>query len=310
MRLTKKHLIWITALLLLPQCATFGAGTLIPKKSNLKALSIKNHEVNVVINNGFAQTTVTQTFHNPNNTTLEALYDFPLPRNASLSEATATLGETVINGEVLPKEKAEQVYKEERDDGNEAGLASQDEYKRFKFAVSPVEAGGDVTITFVYYQSLEIDTGIGRYVYPLEEGGTDDPAAQNFWTRNETVENRFAINVELKSAWPVVDIRTPGFSTQTTPVSEADKRHYQVAMAQQGGSLNKDFVLYYRLAENQPGRIEMIPYKRAKDKTGTFMMVVTPGLDLKPLVELTCITTNACVHSTQSIHSRYVRFHA
>jgi Ca-activated chloride channel homolog len=47
--------------------------------------------------------------------------------------------------------------------------------------------------------------------------------------------------------------------------------------------LDRDFVFYYRLAENLPGRVEVIPYRAAKDKPGTFMMVVTPGLDLKPI---------------------------
>jgi Ca-activated chloride channel family protein len=50
-----------------------------------------------------------------------------------------------------------------------------------------------------------------------------------------------------------------------------------------GASLDRDFVVYYRLADNLPGRIEVIPYRVARDKPGTFMMVVTPGVDLKPL---------------------------
>jgi Ca-activated chloride channel family protein len=42
-------------------------------------------------------------------------------------------------------------------------------------------------------------------------------------------------------------------------------------------------VFYYRLADNLPGRVELIPFRNAESGPGTFMMVVTPGLDLKPL---------------------------
>jgi Ca-activated chloride channel family protein len=47
--------------------------------------------------------------------------------------------------------------------------------------------------------------------------------------------------------------------------------------------LNRDFVFYYRLEDNLPGRVEVIPYRADRDKPGTFMMVVTPGLDLQPI---------------------------
>jgi len=52
----------------------------------------------VVINNGFAMTEVQQTFYNPNNQDLEAMYSFPLPKSASLSEVTIYVGEREING--------------------------------------------------------------------------------------------------------------------------------------------------------------------------------------------------------------------
>ncbi len=82
-------------------------------------------------------------------------------------------------------------------------------------------------LRFVYYQPLEIDTGVGRYVYPLEEGGTDD-AAGSFWDPvNAQVEGTFSAAVELKSAWPVADVRVPGFEKETVTDKVADG-HYTV----------------------------------------------------------------------------------
>ncbi len=133
----------------------------------------------------------------------------------------------------------------------------------------------------MYYQPLEIDTSIGRYLYPLEEGGTDEVAAR-FWTQTEQVDGPFSVELELKSAWPVADVRVPGYESDALVEKLADN-HYRVELSQQNASLNRDFVLYYRLQENLPGRVELLAHRPDASKPGTFMMVLTPGLDLKPL---------------------------
>ena len=258
-----------------------AAGTLTPTGAVQAPVQIRSHQVNVTLNNGFAQTEVLQTFFNPNAQDLEAIYAFPVPKSASLSEVTIVTGEKTLQGEVLPKAEAEKVYEEEKKSGNDAGLATKNSFLTYEFKVARVSANSEVKLRFVYYQPLEIDTGVGRYVYPLEEGGTDD-GAKSFWTANTKVEGTLSINVELKSAWPVDDVRVPGFET-VAAVQKIDPGNYKVSLDRPGASLDRDFVFYYRLADNLPGRVEVIPYRVSKDKPGTFMMVVTPGIDLKPL---------------------------
>lgn len=270
------------AFLLAGLSAGRAAGTLTPVGATTAAVQTRSHQVNVTLNNGFAQTEVLQTFFNPNPQDLEAIYAFPVPKGASLSEVTIVTGEKTLHGEVRPKAEAEAAYAEEKKAGNDAGLATKNSYLTYEFRVAPVRANAEVQLRFVYYQPLEIDAGVGRYLYPLEDGGTDE-VARSFWTTNAKVEGSLAINVDLKSAWPVDDVRVPGFEAAAV-VRKLDPGTYRVALDQPGASLTRDFVLYYRLADNLPGRIEVIPYRAGKDKPGTFMMVVTPGLDLKPLV--------------------------
>jgi hypothetical protein len=83
-----------------------AAGNLKFRGSHGADIQIRDHHVAVVINNGFASTEVTQTFFNPNEQDLEAVYTFPLPRSASLSEFEVFLGETSIQGEVLERGEA------------------------------------------------------------------------------------------------------------------------------------------------------------------------------------------------------------
>lgn len=258
-----------------------AAGTLTPTGAASQPIRIVDHDVQVTINNGFAKVSVTQRFNNPNDHVLEAVYSTPVPESAALSEMEVLAGETRLAGEVLPKQQAKQVYEEEKAAGNDAGLAVKNGYQDYEFRVTPLPPNTDVTVNFVYYQPLAIDTGVGRFVYPLADGGTDE-VAKNFWARNETVENSFSIDLTLKSAWPVADVRAPGLEN-VAQITKTGEETWQLRADRNGGTLANDFVFYYRLADDLPGRVEVIPYKAAKDKAGTFMMVVTPGVDLQPL---------------------------
>lgn len=258
-----------------------AAGTLTPQGATEQPIQIVSHHANVVINNGFAQTEVTQVFHNPNGKELEGIYSFPLPQSASLSEMTIWAGESELNGEVVSRSEADRIYEEEKQKGNDAGKAEKNGYQTFDFYIARIPAQGDTRVRFVYYQPLEIDTGVGRYLYPLESGGTDEMAA-SFWTRNETVKGPFSVHVELKSAHPVVDLRVPAY-TAVAQVQQQEDGRYIVDMSAQDLALDKDFILYYRLADDLPGRVEVIPYRADESGPGTFMMVVTPGVDLQPL---------------------------
>ena len=278
----------VTIFTLLTAQASFAAGTLTAVASGNAPIQIKEHLVNVVIDNGFARTEVLQTFFNPNDKDLEAVYSFPVPASASLAEITIQNRERTLNGEVIASDEAKKVYAEERDAGNDAGLGEcsctkpkdEVEYNSYKFSVSPVRAKSETKIRFVYYQPLTIDTGMGRYVYPLQEGGTDE-AAKSFWTRNPKVEEHFAINVELRSGWPIDEVRTPG--ADDAKVTKLADGHYKVAVDRAAATLDHDFVFYYRLADNLPGRVELMTYKPKADQPGTFMMTVTPGTDLAPI---------------------------
>jgi Ca-activated chloride channel family protein len=277
--------IGITILTLLIPASLFAAGTLTAVTSGTVPIQIKEHMVNVVIDNGFARTEVLQTFFNPNDEDLEAVYGFPVPASASLAELTIQSRERTLNGEVIAAQEAKKVYAEERDAGNDAGLGecsctkSKDdvEYNSYKFSVSPVRAKSETKIRFVYYQPLTIESGTGRYVYPLQEGGTDE-AAKNFWTRNPKVEEHFTVNVELRSGWPVDEVRTPG--ADDAKVTKLADGRYKVVADRTNTNLDHDFVFYYRLADNLPGRVELMTYKPNADQPGTFMMTVTPGTDL------------------------------
>lgn len=282
---------------------TYSAGLLTPTDGSLPALEIKAHHVDVVIEDGYAITRVEQVFHNPHQRDLEAIYSFPVPDKAAVAEFTVWIDGQPVNGEVVEKKRARQIYNEEKAAGRDAGLAEQDGYKTFDLHVAPVRAGQDTRIRLTYIQPAHVDTGIGRYVYPLEEGGVDEEKLA-FWTANEVVREQFSFKLKLRSAYPVEGLRIPN-QPQTaigkvsdrewtvelvsgqTPQAEAENAAASPAPAAQpqAFSLNRDIVVYWRQADGLPGSVDLVAYKPETDKRGTFMLVVTPGDDLAKIEE-------------------------
>ena len=299
----------ILILLALPGAQAIAAGLLSPSSGNLPPLEIREHHVEVVLEDGYATTKVEQLFHNPHQQDLEAVYSFPLPEKGAVAEFTVWIDGKPINGEVLEKKQARELYEQEKSAGRDAGLTEQDGYKTFDISVTPVRAGQDTRIRLVYLQPVQVDTGIGRYVYPLEEGGVDEQKMA-FWTANEQVKEHFSFNMKLRSGYPVEALRSP--NQPQSVINKIDDQQWQLSINNQGQTasllnddesqakqqmqapvqngvaaytLDKDIVIYWRHAGDLPGSVDLVTYKPDPSKRGTFMLTITPGDDLKPITE-------------------------
>jgi Ca-activated chloride channel family protein len=176
----------------------------------------------------------------------------------------------------------------------------------------------------VYIQAADVQGGIGRYVYPLEEGGTDQEKL-SFWQTDDKVHGKFSFDLSLRSGFAVDALRAPAHPHAM--VSNADANNWQLLInkngkentkqvtpesvvdaglandganrtdvfsdletQEQGGTtsanrLNQDLVIYWRLKPNLPGSVELVAHKEPGKRRGTFMLTVTPGIDLQPITE-------------------------
>jgi len=299
-----------SSLLLLGNIA-LAAGLMTPTNSNLPALEIKEHHVTVVIEDGYAVTSVEQIFSNNNAVDLEAIYSFPIPEKAAVSEFTYWIDGQPITGEVLEKQQAKTIYQEEKQAGREAAITEQDGHKTFDISVYPVRANQEVKIRLSYIQPAHVDTAIGRYVYPLEEGGTDEDKL-SFWTYNDAVTEKFSFTMRFRSSYPVDQLRLPQHPQAVIQQISAQEWSVTINENKTGASipetnsavnpevpatktaatstapaqhLNKDIVVYWRLQPGLPGSVDMITYKKPGSHQGTFMMTITPGDDLAAITE-------------------------
>ncbi|MCZ6641296.1 MAG: VIT and VWA domain-containing protein [Gammaproteobacteria bacterium] len=276
---------------------SYAAGLLTPTGSARDTLDIKEHNVSVIIENGYAITTVEQIFYNAGDSDLEAVYSFPVPENAAVGEFTYWIDGNPVSGEVLETKQAREIYREEKQAGREVALTEQDTFKTFDISISPVRARQDVRISHTYIKATHVDTAIGRYVYPLEDGGVDEQKL-SFWTYDEVVQEKFSFNLTFRTAYPIDGLRLPQHPDAL--VSQVSEYEWtvsilkEVASASEEGSsaqantvhtLDRDVVVYWRLAEGLPASVDFVTFKNEGSKRGTFMMTITPGDDLKRIHE-------------------------
>lgn len=195
-------------ILMLFSVNSFATGLLQPLHNSLPQLEIKEHHVNVVIEDGYAITSIEQVFFNPTADEFEAIYSFPVPNKAAVGEFTYWIDGKPITGEVVEKSKARNIYEQEKQAGRGTALTEKNSYKDFESSVYPVRAHQSVRIKLVYIQPAHVDTSIGRYVYPLEDGGTDTEKLA-FWSYNNTVTEKFSFKLLFRSSYPVEKFRLP-----------------------------------------------------------------------------------------------------
>ncbi len=122
-----------------------------------------------------ASVQVTQAFHNPFGAKIEAVYVFPLPQSAAVSDFLMVLGERRIRGIVREREEAERIYQAARNQGYHASLLSQERPNVFTQKVANIQPGERIDVEITYFQTLEWRDGAFEMVVPTVVGPRFNP---------------------------------------------------------------------------------------------------------------------------------------
>ncbi len=248
---------------------TDAAGLLIADGGFGGVLEIKEHDVNVTINNGIAVTKITEVFHNTEKRQVEALYTFPVPKNASVANFSMWINGKEIIGEVLEKERAREIYNSYKQVRKDPGLLEQVDYKRFELRIFPIAAGADQKIEVTYYQELEVDHDEITYIYPLATVTQD--------VVNSNTTGRFSFQLEAKSSIPITQIESPSHESDIVVADHSDN-YKMVSLEQKEGSLANDIVIHYGLSRPTSG-IDLVTSKSGRED-GFFYLTVTAGQEI------------------------------
>jgi Ca-activated chloride channel family protein len=278
--------------------AGFGALKTVAGLLPLKALEIEARIVGLV-----AETTLRETFVNAFPEPLEAVYIFPLPPSAAVTQFTMTAQGRRVEGTLMERTAAHEAYREALRDGHRAALAEQDRQDVFTISVGNLPPGEAVTVDLRLASRLPCEDGEVTFRFPLVVapryipgrplpgermgGGTaaDTDATPDASRITPPVllpgfpnPVRLSLRVDLDSGeFPISDLRASLHSV----LEEQDGAGRRIRL-QPGERLDRDFILRFRMgAEEIRTALQLSPDPAAPDE-GTFLLTVVPPAGRRP----------------------------
>jgi len=220
------------------------------------ALPLKSTRADVRIAGKVADVTVTQIYKNQGKKTLEAIYVFPGSTRAAVHALRMTVGERVIDAQIMERGKARQAYEDAKKAGQTTSLLEQQRPNVFQMNVANILPGDEIKVELKYLELLKAEDKVYEFVYPTVVGPRYSklPAAgapdTEKWVENpylhqgEAPPYTFGITVEVRGGVPLAKLTTPSHEVN---IKYTSPKVAQVTLPEGAGG-NRDFVLRYALA--------------------------------------------------------------
>lgn len=225
------------------------------------SLTLGYHKVVVDVRDQIARTRIEESFQNHTDQILEGVFYFPLPAEASISGFAMWIGEEKVEGEIVEKQRARQIYETILREKRDPGLLEWAGGNLFKARVYPIPARREKRIQIQYTQVLSKQDGVCRYRYPL---------------RSELLQlnplRELDIQVHIASAQPLADVRCLSHPTRLQASDHAASVEFQAREF----TPEKDFELELVYQEQEP-TLTAVSHVRGGD--GYFMLLLdTPKM--------------------------------
>jgi Ca-activated chloride channel family protein len=202
-----------------------------PRAYDFAPLEVSYHHVNVKIDGQIATTSVDEEFYNPNPQRLEGTYLFPIPKGAQIDKFTMDIGGQQIAAELLPADKARQIYEDIVRKMRDPALMEYADRDVFKVRIFPIEPNSRKRITLSYTQVLKAEAGLVSYVYPLN---TEKFSAKPI--------KDVSVQVELSSDRPLKTIYSPSHAVE---IKRHGSTRATVGFEASDALPDTDFALYF-----------------------------------------------------------------
>ena len=252
--------LFVVVLLGLFQTVVFADGMILPDHPERGWLTVTYHHVSVSIEDGIVITRVDQEFLNNTSQPIEGRYVFPLPHGAVVSDFSMWVDGERLEGKVLAADEARDIYEDYVRRVLDPALLEYIGRDTLSARIFPIPAGGTRRIELSYTEVLRAESGIYRYLYPLD---TERFSASPL----EDVQ----ISVDLKTSSPLQAVYSP---THKITVSKNTDKHALVYYAEKNVLPHRDFILYYSVLPEEMG-MTLLPYKAAGED-GFFLLIVSP----------------------------------
>ncbi|MCZ6794741.1 MAG: VIT domain-containing protein, partial [Planctomycetota bacterium] len=238
-----------------------------------------------------ASVTVRQRYGNPYSEKIEAVYVFPLPQNAAVTDFVMQIGERRIRGIIREREEAQRIYLAARRQGYVASLLTQERPNIFTMSVANIEPGKRIDVEITYFNTLRYSDGEYEFVFPMVVGprfnppgstdgvgavprggtGTSGQATEVSYLRpGEISPHLVSLTVEIDAGVRLEEIESPSHSVD---VRRTGGDTVKVSLKENDRIPNRDFVLRYRVAKDH---VYGVLKTFRDDRGGYFTLMLQP----------------------------------
>ncbi len=259
-------------------------------------LPLEHTDVAAQVAGFVASVTVTQTFVNPTDGPIEAVYVFPLPQRAAVYDMRMVIGERVIQGKVHKRAEARKVYEAARAAGKAAALLDQERPNIFTQSVANILPNEKIRVELSYVEDLNYRGGEYEFVFPMVVGPRFIPGNRatghqgTGWApdtdrvpdasritppllkKGQRPGNDIAVRLELDAGMAIEGLNSPSHDVRT---ERPDGESAVITLSPKDTVPNKDFVVRYRVAGRKP-RVALLTQK--DERGGHFLLMLQPSI--------------------------------
>ncbi len=242
---------------------SYSDGMIIPPHPQDPYPLVLNHYVNITVDDTYATYLVDQEFINEGPRDIEGTYVFPVP-SGSIRNFQIVVGEKVIEGRLMGKEEARDLYQQYVRERGDASLLEYSGQETFSAKVY-LKRGEKVRVQISYEQVIKESSGTYQVFYPL--------SPERYTTRPiDPVD----IQIKIKAAGDMGFVLSPthNVSISRTGTREALVRYYSKEIP------DRDFQLFYGVTDRDYDVKALANRKAGQD--GYFMLFIYPS---SPVVE-------------------------
>jgi Ca-activated chloride channel family protein len=241
-----------------------------PMPPEVPWLTIRYHRVNVTIEDQVAVTRVEQEFVNEYDWEAEGTYIFPLPEGAAVSEFAMWVDGTRVEGSILEADEARAIYEDIVRRRRDPALLEYVGRDAVQARIFPIPPGGSRKIELEYSQVLPVESGMVRYVYPLN---TEKFSARPL--------EEVSVRVEVRSKDAMHALYSPTHQDRLFIERDGD---YRAVVGYEAYDIlpDQDFDLIYTVSHEDVG-LNLLTYKEP-GRDGFFLLMAAPTVEVDRVI--------------------------
>jgi Ca-activated chloride channel family protein len=257
---------------------------------------LRHTDVQAEVSGFLARVRVTQTFENPFDEAIEAVYVFPLPHTAAVDGMTMVVGGRRVVGRVERRAEARDLYRRALAGGYTASLLEQERPNIFTQTVGNVRPQQTVRMEISYVDVLPYDQGAYEFHFPMVVGPRYIPGRPlpgrdrgQGWSPDTTrvpdasritppvlepgqrTGHDVSLRVSVDAGVPIRDVAVAAHAARV----DRPGRSRAVAVLSRADAIpNKDFVMTYKVAGERPETAVLA--HAAPGEPGYFLLMMQP----------------------------------